>query len=46
MVEIRMVASMALRNFRIALDAAPESIAEHYTFTLGPATLPLRFTPR
>lgn len=46
MVEIKMVIAMALRNFRIALDIAPEDVREFYTFTMGPATLPLRFRRR
>lgn len=46
MVEIRMVASMALRHFALELDLAPEAVREHYTFTLGPASLPVRFVRR
>jgi cytochrome P450 len=45
MVEIKMVVAMALGNFRIALD--PDArIAEHFTFTMGPSSLPLRFAAR
>lgn len=46
MVEIKIVTAMVLRNFRVALGIAPEAVREHFTFTLGPATLPLRFLPR
>ena len=45
MVEIKMVVAMAIGNFRIALDPAVP-IAEHFTFTMGPSSLPLRFTAR
>jgi cytochrome P450 len=45
MVEIKMVVAMAIGNFRIALDPGAR-IAEHFTFTMGPSSLPLRFTAR
>jgi len=45
MVEIKMVVAMALGNFRLALDPAAR-IEEHFTFTMGPSSLPLVFTPR
>ena len=45
MVEIKMVVAMALGNFRLAIDPAAR-IEEHFTFTMGPSSLPLRFTAR
>jgi cytochrome P450 len=45
MVEIKMVVAMVLGNFRIAPDPAAR-VDEHFTFTMGPSSLPLRFTPR
>ncbi len=46
MVEIKIVTAMALRNFGIALDIPPDEVRELFTFTMGPAALPLRFVPR
>jgi cytochrome P450 len=45
MVEIKMVIAMVLGNFRIAPDPAAR-VEEHFTFTMGPSSLPLRFTAR
>jgi hypothetical protein len=41
-----MVASMALAGFRVSLADDPDSIEEHFTFTMGPARLPMRFAER
>jgi len=46
MVEIKMVVSMALAGFDVSLDAQPDSIDEHFTFTMGPSKLPMRFAAR
>jgi cytochrome P450 len=46
MVEIKMVASMAFAGFRVSLADDPDSIEEHFTFTMGPARLPMRFAER
>jgi hypothetical protein len=46
MVEIKMVAAMALGRFRVSLDADASAIAEHFTFTMGPDRLPMRFVER
>ncbi len=46
MVEIKMVAAMALGRFRVSLDADAPAIAEHFTFTMGPDRLPMRFVER
>jgi cytochrome P450 len=46
MVEIKIVTAMALRNFAVALDIPQEDVREFFTFTMGPATLPLRLEPR
>ncbi len=46
MVEIKLVASMALHAFDLSVAVDPDHIREHFTFTLGPETLPLRFAAR
>lgn len=46
MVEIKMVTSMMLRNFRLSLELAPEAIGEQFTFTMGPDSLDARFALR
>ena len=46
MVEMRMVAAMAVRNFGLSIDLDPAAVHEQFTFTLGPSSLPIRFTAR
>ncbi len=46
MVEIKMVIAMALGNFRVSIDPDAGPIDEHFTFTMGPQRLPLRFEAR
>ena len=46
MVEIKMVTAMALNAFEVSLDAEPDSILEHFTFTMGPTRLDMRFRER
>jgi cytochrome P450 len=46
MVEIKMVAAMAMHGFEITPDASPDTIGEHFTFTMGPSKLPMRLRER
>ncbi|MEK9720083.1 MAG: cytochrome P450, partial [Quisquiliibacterium sp.] len=46
MVEIKMVTAMAMHGFEITPDANPETIGEHFTFTMGPSELPMRLRER
>ena len=44
--EIRMAASMVLRNFDLAFDDDPASIREVFALTMGPDRLPIRLSRR
>jgi cytochrome P450 len=46
MVEMKMVAAMALRHFEIAVEGDAASRREHFTFTLAPRSLRLRLRER
>jgi cytochrome P450 len=44
--EIRMAASMVLRNFDLAFDDDPASVREVFALTMGPDRLPIRLSRR
>lgn len=46
MAEIKMVASMVAKNFRIRLDANPPEVRELFTFTMTPSALPVHLEAR
>lgn len=46
MAEIKLVASMLFRNFRLHRTAGADTVTERYHLTMGPSALPVALTPR